>query len=172
MDGTSSGIAWDIKSAVNLFWFCVHLSWNLIPHRFISALEIPPCAPSTLISGGGDPEIYIWDFRAGRLLGRIPVWEHVRPFLKVKGGRKQWKDNGEGKRPPKAKKKKGKRAIKGDKPSAVGEAGDVPMETVAENASAVSEGPTTVYDEEVLVVSHIKYARLGNTDIVLFSAIG
>ncbi|KAG8691608.1 tRNA (guanine-N(7)-)-methyltransferase non-catalytic subunit trm82 [Ceratobasidium sp. 423] len=57
--------------------------------KFVSALEIPSCAPSILISGGGDPELYIWEYKTGKNIARIPVWDHIHPFIKVKGGRRK-----------------------------------------------------------------------------------
>ncbi|KAG8730808.1 tRNA (guanine-N(7)-)-methyltransferase non-catalytic subunit trm82, partial [Ceratobasidium sp. 428] len=130
--------------------------------KFISALEIPTSVPQILISGGGDPELYIWDYRAGKLLTRIPVWEKVRPFLKVRGGRRKWKDNGEGKRPPKNKKGKGKQENE--------QAAETPeaMDTTPDKPELAS----AAFDEEVLVISHIAYARFGSSDVVLFSAVG
>jgi tRNA (guanine-N(7)-)-methyltransferase subunit TRM82 len=116
-----------------------------------------------LISGGGDPELHIWDYRAGQLLARIPVWEQVRPFLKVRGGRKKWKENGEGKkRPPKNKKGKGKQEDK--QPPETEDAMDTSPDKQDQAAA--------VYDEEVLVVSHIKHVQFGSVDVVLFSAVG
>ncbi|KAG9128244.1 tRNA (guanine-N(7)-)-methyltransferase non-catalytic subunit trm82 [Ceratobasidium sp. 392] len=132
--------------------------------KFISALEIPSFAPHILVSGGGDPELYIWDCRAGKLLARIPIWEKVEPFLKVRGGRKKWKDNGEGKRPPKN--KKGKEKQEKEQPAGT-EAPDA-MDTTPDKP----ELPGAVFDEEVLVVSHITHAEFGSSNIVLFSAVG
>ncbi|QRV74187.1 tRNA (guanine-N(7))-methyltransferase subunit TRM82 [Ceratobasidium sp. AG-Ba] len=108
--------------------------------KFISALEIPACAPHILISGGGDPDLYVWDYRAG--------------------GRKKWKDNGEGKRPSKNKKGKGK------------------PENEAETSEAMDTSPDkpelagAAFDEEVLVISHISDSQIGDKHVVFFSAVG
>ncbi|CAE7193695.1 unnamed protein product, partial [Rhizoctonia solani] len=57
--------------------------------KFVSALEIPLCAPSVLVSGGGDPELYVWEYKTGKNIARIPIWDSVAPFIKVKGGRRK-----------------------------------------------------------------------------------
>ncbi|KAJ1306877.1 hypothetical protein OPQ81_007862 [Rhizoctonia solani] len=111
--------------------------------KFVSALEIPSCAPSILISGGGDPELYIWEYKTGKNIGRVPVWEHISPFIKVKGGRR------------KSEKPQGK---KNKKKSATEESDDVEMATES--------------GEEVLVVSKISQVRFGEGDVVVFSAVG
>ena len=36
-----------------------------------------------LISGGGDPELKIWDWMTGRLQWNIPVFTAVEPFIRV-----------------------------------------------------------------------------------------
>ncbi|KAG9101913.1 tRNA (guanine-N(7)-)-methyltransferase non-catalytic subunit trm82 [Ceratobasidium sp. UAMH 11750] len=132
--------------------------------KFISALEIPSCTPRVLISGGGDPELYIWDYRAGKLLTRIPIWETVQPFLKVRGGRKKWKDNGEGKRPSKNTKGKGKQES--------GKPGETETPEAMDTSPDKPELAGAAFDEEVLVVSHITHARFGPSDVVLFSVVG
>ncbi|OCH87825.1 WD40 repeat-like protein [Obba rivulosa] len=52
--------------------------------RFVSAVHIPPFAPSTLVSGGGDPMLKLWDWFSGRLLSEIPISDAVEPFIQVK----------------------------------------------------------------------------------------
>ncbi|KAF8605981.1 hypothetical protein BDV93DRAFT_604984 [Ceratobasidium sp. AG-I] len=145
--------------------------------KFISALEIPTYAPSILISGGGDPELRMWDYRSGRQVGSLGVWEHVRPTLKVRGGRKTWKENKEGK-PPRPKKGKGKGKGKGaaviDEDKQMAEVGDAPEAGTGVEGAESTEGQVagTVYEEEVFVVSHIRCATFGGEDVVLFSAVG
>ncbi|KAH7335209.1 WD40-repeat-containing domain protein [Rhizoctonia solani] len=112
--------------------------------KFVSALEIPSCAPSILISGGGDPELYVWEYKTGKDIARIPVWDHIRPFLKIKGGRRESEK-------PQGKKKKKKTAV---------ESQDVEMTTESKSG------------EEFWVVSKINQVRLGEEDVVVFSAVG
>ncbi|KAJ8085340.1 tRNA (guanine-N(7)-)-methyltransferase non-catalytic subunit trm82 [Marasmius tenuissimus] len=52
--------------------------------RFVSCLHIPKSQPSVLISGGGDPEIKVWDWHSGQLKHDIPVFEHVKEYIQVK----------------------------------------------------------------------------------------
>lgn len=52
--------------------------------RFVSAISIPEILPATLISGGGDPELKLWDWMTGQHLGDIPVMDVVEPLIKVK----------------------------------------------------------------------------------------
>ncbi|CAE6440570.1 unnamed protein product [Rhizoctonia solani] len=110
--------------------------------KFVSALEIPACAPSILVSGGGDPELYVWEYKTGKSIARIPVWNHIQPFLKVKGGRRK---------PEKPQGKKNKK-------KAVAESEDVEMVTES--------------GEEFLVVSKLKQVRFGQEDVVVFFAVG
>lgn len=163
-----SDIVWAIKSGskIDSPWLC---ELYLIECRFISALEIPSYAPSVLISGGGDPELRMWEYRSGRQVGSLNVWEHVRPTLKVRGGRKKWKENKEGKPPrPKKGKGKGKGAVVVEEDKQMAEVGaDEENESKTEGQSAGA-----IFDEEVFVVSHIRCATFGGADIVLFSAVG
>ncbi|KAG8887471.1 tRNA (guanine-N(7)-)-methyltransferase non-catalytic subunit trm82 [Tulasnella sp. 332] len=59
--------------------------------KYVSALHIPLFSRTTLISGGGDPELFVWDWTSGTLSGRIPVMDTVRPMVRVKGGRQSYK---------------------------------------------------------------------------------
>ncbi|KAF8500517.1 WD40-repeat-containing domain protein [Gautieria morchelliformis] len=57
---------------------------------FISTICVPAFDPSSLISGGGDPSMKIWDWMSGDLKFHIPVADTVRPFLKVRERRNKW----------------------------------------------------------------------------------
>ncbi|KAI1356533.1 hypothetical protein F5Y01DRAFT_79828 [Xylaria sp. FL0043] len=52
-------------------------------HRaFVAALCNPrPSRPDVLVSGGGDDELYAWDWLAGKLLGTVDLLAHVREVL-------------------------------------------------------------------------------------------
>ena len=53
-------------------------------YRFVSAIHIPSFSQSTLISGGGDPELKVWDWVSGKILHEVSILEIVEPFIKVK----------------------------------------------------------------------------------------
>ncbi|EED81216.1 predicted protein [Postia placenta Mad-698-R] len=65
--------------------------------KYVSALHVPPFAPDTLVSGGGDPMLKVWDWMTGRMLLDVPIMETVEPFIKVRvpKGKHGW-DEGEG----------------------------------------------------------------------------
>ncbi len=79
--------------------------------RFVSAIHIPAFAPSTLVSGGGDPELKVWDWSSGKLLYDVPVLETVEPFIKVKSPKGKGGDEeaGEGSPVPASQAPKGRR---------------------------------------------------------------
>ncbi|CAE6415065.1 unnamed protein product [Rhizoctonia solani] len=144
--GENQIISADRDEHVRLSWYPE--GWDVdqycMGHKmFVSALEIPLCAPSILISGGGDPELYVWEYKTGKNVARIPVWDRIQPFLKVKGGRLE---------KPQGKKKKKKAAAK---------------EKVEEDVEMAAE-----LGEEFLVVAKIKQVRFGGEDVVVFSAVG
>lgn len=45
---------------------------------FVNALCTPRPRPAILISGGGDDELFVWDWLAGKLLGTVDLLTHVR----------------------------------------------------------------------------------------------
>ncbi|KAI1006191.1 tRNA (guanine-N(7)-)-methyltransferase non-catalytic subunit [Podosphaera aphanis] len=45
--------------------------------EFVSRLCIPHTKPSILVSGGGDDDLYVWDWNFGTLLSKINLIEHV-----------------------------------------------------------------------------------------------
>ncbi|KAI1132047.1 hypothetical protein F5Y10DRAFT_231960 [Nemania abortiva] len=48
---------------------------------FVSALCNPRSRHAVLISGGGDNELFVWDWLAGKLLGTVDLLTHVREVL-------------------------------------------------------------------------------------------
>ena len=66
--------------------------------RFVSAIHVPKFASSTLVSGGGDPELKLWDWMSGEHLGDIPILKTVEPYIAVrppKGRADQGDEDGE-----------------------------------------------------------------------------
>ena len=62
--------------------------------RFVSALHIPSFQESTLISGGGDPVLKVWDWISGKLIADIHIFDVVEPFIRVKAPKRKrgWND--------------------------------------------------------------------------------
>lgn len=46
--------------------------------EFVSRLSIPPAYPNLLISGGGDEDIFLWNWKKGELLARTTLLQYVR----------------------------------------------------------------------------------------------
>ena len=95
----------------------VHYSPRSLPtpaerlDRFISAIHNPAFASSELISGGGDPDLKIWDWMTGNVKHELRVLDAVQPFIKVhsrKGRRGDDERDGSEARGRKGKKGKGK----------------------------------------------------------------
>ena len=72
------------------------------PYRFISAVHIPrdPAAHDILISGGGDPMIKVWQWRAGRRIYDVAIEEIVRPFIAVRRAQPKRGYDSDGERKP------------------------------------------------------------------------
>ncbi|KAI5984318.1 WD40-repeat-containing domain protein [Pisolithus albus] len=52
--------------------------------KYVSATHIPRYDPDFLISGGGDPDLKVWEWQMGFLDQTIPVFSAVEPFISVK----------------------------------------------------------------------------------------
>jgi tRNA (guanine-N(7)-)-methyltransferase subunit TRM82 len=50
--------------------------------NFVTELCIPDVARNLLISGGGDEELYVWDWTKGQLVDKVSLREHVDGVLK------------------------------------------------------------------------------------------
>ena len=50
--------------------------------EFVNKLCVPHWLPDTLISGGGDDFILVWDWRSGRLRHKADLLTHVRDFAR------------------------------------------------------------------------------------------
>lgn len=70
--------------------------------RFVSAIHIPrdPTAHGILVSGGGDPVLKVWDWRAGRRLYDVAIEDAVCPFIAVRGARRRRGYDSDGERKP------------------------------------------------------------------------
>lgn len=50
--------------------------------EFVSRLCIPGSRAKILVSGGGDDEVFVWDWKSGTLLSKTNVADHVTNFRK------------------------------------------------------------------------------------------
>ncbi|KAG9316239.1 hypothetical protein JVU11DRAFT_2266 [Chiua virens] len=50
--------------------------------KYVSAIHIPEALPTSLISGGGDPELKVWDWMTGRLQRSITILAVVEPYIR------------------------------------------------------------------------------------------
>lgn len=51
---------------------------------FVSKLCFPQSAPHLMISGGGDDDLYVWEWKSGKLLQRLNVVPHVERIIGTK----------------------------------------------------------------------------------------
>ncbi|TFY83186.1 hypothetical protein EWM64_g822 [Hericium alpestre] len=137
-------VSTDRDEHVRVSWYpqgyCIE-SYCLGHKKFVSAVHIPSFAPETLISGGGDPALKIWDWKSGHLLREIPVIDAVMPFIAVRVKKRKWRDeeeeDGEEKK-PRGQKGRGKNKGKQKSAEATSDAGDAEVE-VTEAVVEVTE---------------------------------
>ncbi|KAG9050429.1 tRNA (guanine-N(7)-)-methyltransferase non-catalytic subunit trm82 [Tulasnella sp. UAMH 9824] len=184
-------ISW-FPEGYNIERFCMgHL-------KYVSALHIPQSSPHTLVSGGGDPELFIWDWTNGTLLQKVSVMEKVKPLAKVKGGRRTFhrlprRPDGEG-LSRKSKRGKGKQKQPPEEEEA--DVGDVQEDAEDDGAEdgansskpdagqssaaasmQVQPGETKLLHKfdptaESFVVGRIGSTTIGSEKLILFSAVG
>jgi tRNA (guanine-N(7)-)-methyltransferase subunit TRM82 len=139
-------------------------------------VHVPSFSPETLISGGGDPALKIWDWMVGRVKFEVEVWSRVQSFVKVKSGRK---GRGWGEEPGAGRRRKRRNKAKGYQ-SNEGEGEDDDIEELSEEASpgtanlTLDEPPVTTADpEEIIQVVHkIDSFDSGTGRYILFNAVG
>jgi tRNA (guanine-N(7)-)-methyltransferase subunit TRM82 len=166
-------IAWGISSA-----FTPSSSPNKFHNpdiRFVSAIHILKSDPSTLISGGGDPVLKIWDWMTGALKHELPVLEVIEPFIAVRASKRKRgsgfgdeddEDAAEGSgNKGKGRRKKGKKGV------------PPPEEAVSEEAATPgAEGEEKKEEEpkleKVLVIRRIESVETESGLHVVFSAVG
>ncbi|KAF9563906.1 WD40 repeat-like protein [Agrocybe pediades] len=141
--------------------------------KFVSAIHIPASEPTTLISGGGDPMLKVWDWLGGKLKYEVPILDSVEPFIGVKATKRKRglpEDGGEGTLPEgtKFRRKKGKNATKGKGKEREGTA----EEGEGEQAEGAEEEPAEQKPETVLVIHAIESVQAESGAYVVFSAVG
>lgn len=137
--------------------------------------------PSSLISGGGDPVVKVWDWMSGTLRWEVSVWERVEPFVSVdhvgrKGGEGEGESEG-GERSENSQKKRGRKQDKKGKSKAKskGKEDEVKADEVAsENRDEVSVSlGDTPQSSKVLVIQQIESISTAHSGTyILFSAVG
>ena len=142
--------------------------------RFVSAVHIPKSDPTSLISGGGDPVLKIWDWMTGVLKHEVAVLDAVEPFMAVRalkrkrgsGDLDDGEDISEGARIKRKKghrKGKGKEKAKEKDKEADGDDGDGDADEDKEEAPR---------PEKVLVIHKIDTLLSDSGPHVIFSAVG
>jgi tRNA (guanine-N(7)-)-methyltransferase subunit TRM82 len=138
--------------------------------RFVSAIHVPKFDQSKLISGGGDPDLKVWDWMTGEIKHAIDVAEAIDPFLVVRavkrrrGGYDDDEEDGaaEGNG---SKRRKGKGRAKGkDRQEEEKESEEGP--------TASSSQPITENAEKVLVIQKIGSFEADGVPTIIFSAVG
>ncbi|KAH8103828.1 WD40-repeat-containing domain protein [Cristinia sonorae] len=65
--------------------------------KFVSAIYIPAFSPNTLISGGGDSYLQLWDWTTGTKRITVPILDVVEPYIKVRPPKNRtWFTGGDG----------------------------------------------------------------------------
>lgn len=119
--------------------------------RFISAIHIPrdPAAHDILISGGGDPVIKVWQWRAGRRLYDVAIEEVVRPFIAVRRSQLKRGYDGDGERKPPSRRWLARQRRKEAKAAATTKLSEDGVDTVPEAGAEGAEAEVDVDVEDV-----------------------
>ncbi|PCH44155.1 hypothetical protein WOLCODRAFT_164948 [Wolfiporia cocos MD-104 SS10] len=169
--------------------------------KFVSTIHIPTFAPGTLVSGGGDPMLKVWDWMSGTLLTEVPILETVEPFIKIRAPKGKWRgedgdeEDGEAvKKPSRRQRRRARKAQtkagastaegtpdvaeaeekEGDDDAAEGE-DDTPIPEGKDTAETGDDAATTTKEEDklVLVVHKIRSLDLDTHGrFLIFSAVG
>lgn len=147
-------------------------SYCLGHQKYVSAIHIPSFSPGTLISGGGDSVLKLWDWMSGKLLCDIDVFSAVQPFIAVKAPKKkrEWKDEDEDIKPTEGKgrrrQNKGKRAEKGS--AGDGDAGERQDSPLPDGR----HGEVSTGESEVVFVVHRVASISSPAPRIVFSVTG
>lgn len=142
--------------------------------RFVSAIHIPRSDPASLISGGGDPMLKIWDWMTGVLKHEVEVLDAVEPFmavraLKKKRGYGDLDDEGEIPEGARIKRKKGNRKGKGKEKA---KEKDKEVDDADDGEGEDEDKEEDSKPEKVLVVKKIDTLPSDSGPQVIFSAVG
>ncbi|ESK97872.1 wd repeat-containing protein [Moniliophthora roreri MCA 2997] len=127
--------------------------------QFISCLHIPPSQPSLLISGGGDPELKVWDWFSGQLKFNIPILDSVKKYIQVTVQ-------------PYIRKKARQNANAGpDADESMADGTATPDEEVSESP-APGQSEEQIPGETILVVHKISTVERHGNIFIVFSVVG
>ncbi|KAI0247099.1 hypothetical protein BJV78DRAFT_1285811 [Lactifluus subvellereus] len=166
--------------------------------KFVSAIHIPrdPAAHDILVSGGGDPVLKVWEWRAGRRLYNVVIEEAVHPFIAVRRARRQRGYDSDGERKPPTRRWLARQRRRQAKAAALVEDADTtPDREGAEVEIDIEDGGDESEDETaevevdttpatpsgeheeppptpVLVVQKIETLTVGSRLVLAFSAVG
>jgi tRNA (guanine-N(7)-)-methyltransferase subunit TRM82 len=141
----------------------------------VSALHIPSFDHSSLISGGGDPVLKIWDWMTGVVKHEVSVLEIVEPFIAVRAlKRKRGQAEDDGDEAPKgskgkAKRKQGKKGNQAEERATDGsDAATLVMDLKDEDFGDSSEEKP----QKVLVINKVDSVNSDTGPYIVFSAVG
>ncbi|KAG2123847.1 WD40 repeat-like protein [Suillus clintonianus] len=147
-------------------------SYCLGHQKYVSAIHIPSFSPETLISGGGDSVLKLWDWMSGKLLRNIDVFSAVQPFIAVNAPKKKrdWKNEDEDIEPTEG--NRGRRKSKGkrqEKQSADdGDAEESQKSTIPEGRP----GEASTEQSEAVFVVHRVASIPSLAPRIVFSVVG
>lgn len=141
----------------------------------MSSIHLPAFDPQTLISGGGDPTLKLWDWMNGKVKAEVQIQDIVQRFIKVRAAKKgrAGQDVGdENKRKRKTGKGKGKEPDLRDEEDVDGKDADE-SPSLKDVRSAEEQGHTTDdYGQLVQVVHKIDSFETETKRYLLFSVVG
>ena len=129
--------------------------------RYVSAIHIPSFSRGSLISGGGDPVLKVWDWMMGRLQRDIHIFEAIEPFVTVKAPKPRRKSQEDGDDGGDAEGSKGKSRRK--------KKGKAKQDTPSNDTEGPSKAPET---ETVVVVRRISSFVSDRGNHIVFSIVG
>jgi tRNA (guanine-N(7)-)-methyltransferase subunit TRM82 len=139
----------------------------------VSALHIPSFDHSSLISGGGDPVLKIWDWMTGVVKHEVSILEIVEPFIAVRAlKRKRGQAEDDGDEAPKglkgkAKRKQGKKGNQGQEQATEGGYATTLVMDLKDEDFGDEEKP-----QKVLVINKVDSVNSDSGPHIVFSAVG
>lgn len=130
-------------------------------NRFVSAIHIPNFSPTSLLSGGGDPTIKLWDWMSGKEQAEIQIQEFVEPFIIVLPTTQEKANE------PRRRNKRGKGKDK-QQAETVEELKMETMDTLQQTETMASVSAP----QKTLVVHKISTIVTDNNKFVVFSVVG